>query len=66
MNAARRRWVYGVAIATVPLLIALGKITDDVAPSIVAILGALFVPGLSLANVTPDPEEADRVRDSTP
>lgn len=66
MNAARRRWVYGVAIAAVPLLIALGVITDELAPSIVAILGALFVPGLAVSNVTPDPEEADSVHDRTP
>lgn len=67
MNAARRRWVYGVARAALPLLIALGYVTENLAPLILAALGALLVPELAHRNVTDDTdEEARHVRDRTP
>lgn len=61
LTPARRRYVYGVARAALPLLIALGYVTENLAPLIVAALGALLVPDLALRNVTPDPEEARHV-----
>lgn len=52
LTPARRRYIYGVSLALLPLLIALGVITDELAPLIVAALGAILVPGLAAANVT--------------
>jgi hypothetical protein len=49
-----RRWVYGVAIAAIPLLVAFGIIEESQAPLWVALVAAVIAPGLALANVTPD------------
>ena len=46
-----RKWIYGVSIATVPVLVAAGWLSDDLAPAIVGLLNAIFVGGLALANV---------------
>lgn len=51
-----RRWIYGVALAAVPLLVALGIVEDALAPLIIALVGAVIAPGLALANMTPDNE----------
>lgn len=56
MTPARRRYVYGVARAVLPLLIAYGVVADNLAPSIVAALGAILVPELARRNVTDDPD----------
>lgn len=54
MTPARRRYVYGVARAALPLLILAGVIAESWAPSIVAVLGAALVPELARRNVTDD------------
>jgi hypothetical protein len=54
-----RRWIYGIALAAVPLLVALGILENEIAPLIIALVGAVIAPGLALANMTPDPVMAD-------
>lgn len=55
-----RRYIYGVAVAVLPLLIAYGVLSEEHAPLWVAALGAVLVPGLAWANTTPPPGgEAD-------
>jgi hypothetical protein len=49
-----RRWIYGVSLAAIPLLVALGIIEDAIAPLIIALVGAIIAPGLALANISPD------------
>jgi hypothetical protein len=49
-----RRWIYGVCLAAIPLLVALGIIEDAIAPLIIALIGAIIAPGLALANISPD------------
>ena len=51
-----RRWIYGVALAAVPLLVALGIVEESIAPLIIALVGAVIAPGLALANLSPDAE----------
>lgn len=51
-SPAARRWVYGVAVAVVPLLIAYGILQEEHAPLWVALIGAVFVPGMAWANTT--------------
>lgn len=49
-----RKWIYGVIAATVPLLVTLGTLTDDVARQILNILAATLAIGgssLAIANV---------------
>lgn len=49
-----RRWIYGVSLAVIPLLVALGILEDEIAPLVIALVGAVIAPGLALANMTPD------------
>lgn len=56
-TAERRRWLYQVAVAAVPLLIAIGFLTEDIAQlvlnTIAAVLG-VGAGGMALSNITPD------------
>lgn len=53
-----RRWVYLVALAVLPLLIAYGILDESQAPLWIALLGAIFVPGLAARNTpTSDPAQ---------
>lgn len=51
LTPARRRWIYGIAIAVLPLLIAYGVVSKEDAPLWIALVGAVLVPGLAVANV---------------
>lgn len=53
-NPQLRRWVYGIALAVVPILTAYGLISEDLAPLWVSLISAVLVPSLALAN-TPGP-----------
>lgn len=48
-----RRWVYGVATAVIPLLIAYGIVDEQTAPLWVALVAAVLVPGLAAAGTVP-------------
>lgn len=50
-NPALRRWIYGIALAVVPLLTAYGIISETLAPLWVAVVSAVFVPSLALSNI---------------
>lgn len=50
-----RRYIYGVAVAILPLLIAYGVIEEQTAPLWVAALGSILVPGMAWSNTTPPP-----------
>lgn len=60
-----RKWIYGIIAATVPLLVTLGTLTDEVAGQILNILAAMLAIGgssLAIANVPPttnSPQTAD-------
>ena len=56
-TAERRQWLYQVAVAAVPLLIAIGLVTGDIAALILNVLAAVLgvsASGMALTNVTPD------------
>ena len=46
-----RKWLYGVGIALVPVLVGFGWLEDAVAPAVVGLLYAVFMGGLAVANV---------------
>ena len=52
-----RRWVYGIALAVVPLLVLYGILDERSAPLWVALISAVVVPGLAVAHVTDDRED---------
>lgn len=56
-TAARRRYVYQIAVAAVPLLIAVGFLTPDLAQLVLNVVAAALGVGagsLALTNLTPD------------
>lgn len=56
-TAARRRQLYQVAVALVPLMIAVGFLTPDIAQLVLNVAAALLGVGagtMALTNVTPD------------
>lgn len=58
-----RRWIYGVCLAVVPLLVALGALEDNLAPLVIALVGAVVAPSLALINITPDDSDAHWVEE---
>ena len=56
-TAARRRWLYQVVVAAVPLLIAIGFLTPDIAQLVLNVVAAILGVGagtMALTNLTPD------------
>lgn len=55
-----RQWVYGIALAALPLLIAYGIVDDQTAALWAAVVGAVLVPGLAVVNTGRDvPDTGD-------
>ena len=52
-NREHRKWIYGVCLAAVPILVLYGVIDESAAPLWIALIGALVAPSLALANMTP-------------
>ena len=53
----RRSWLYSVMVASVPLLVAVGLLTGDVAQLVLNVIAAVLAVGgggMALANLTPD------------
>lgn len=56
-TAERRAWLYKVAVAGVPLMVAVGIVTGDLAQLILNVIAAVLgvgAGGMALTNVTPD------------
>jgi uncharacterized membrane protein len=56
-TSARRRWLYQVAVAAVPLMIAIGFLTEDIAQLVLNVLAAILGVGagtMALTHLTPD------------
>lgn len=45
-----RRWIHGIALAVLPILVFYGIISEETAPLYVALLGAILVPSLALSD----------------
>ena len=63
MSRNGRKWLYGVALTVVPLLVAYGVIEESAAPLWVALVGSLLAPSLALTHLTPDLPPAGEDRD---
>ena len=62
MTATGRRWIYGVSVASIALLVAYGIVRSDQAPlwlSLAAAVLGLAGPATALGHVTPDPVDED-------
>jgi protein-S-isoprenylcysteine O-methyltransferase Ste14 len=56
-NEARRAWLYKVVVALVPLLVAVGTVTPDIAQLILNVVAAMLAVGaggMALSHMTPD------------
>lgn len=49
-SPAARTYLYGIALAALPLLVYFGIVTEDDAPLWAALVGAILVPGVAFAN----------------
>jgi hypothetical protein len=65
LSAHTRRWIYGVALTVVPLLVAYGVLEESAAPLWIALIGAVVAPALALNNITPEPD-GDEIEESAP
>ena len=50
LTPAARSYLYGIALAVLPLLVYFGIVTEDDAPLWIALVGAILVPGVAFAN----------------
>lgn len=50
-NREVRKWLYGVSLAAIPLLVAYGIIEKDDAPLWIALAGSILAPTLALAHL---------------
>lgn len=46
-----RKWLYGVSMATIPVLVVFGWVDDNAAPAILGLVNAVFIGGLAMSNV---------------
>lgn len=51
LSPKARRYLYGIALCVMPLLVFYGILAEAAAPLWVALAGAVLVPTLALANV---------------
>lgn len=66
MKPQTRKWVYSIIAATVPLLVTLGSLTDEVAQQILNIFAAVLAIGgstLAIANVHSEDTDIDEDTD---
>ena len=57
MSREGRKWLYGIALTVVPLLVAYGIIEKSAAPLWIALIGSLLAPTLALTHLTPEEDE---------
>ena len=48
-----RKWLYGVSLTIIPLLVAYGVLEESAAPLWVALVGSILAPTLALTHLTP-------------
>lgn len=51
MKLKTRRYIYGICLATGPLLVSYGLISDNEWPLFASLAGAIIAPGLALQNL---------------
>ena len=62
LNATTRTYIYAIATAVMPILVAYGLLTPDKAPLWLALAGAILAaapPVLAIRNITPDDDGTD-------
>jgi len=57
LQPATRKWIYGIVAATVPLLISLGTITNELGTQILNVAAAVLAIGSSVLAIKNVPDE---------
>lgn len=57
LKPAVRKWIYGIIAATVPLLVTVGTLTDEVAQQLLNISAAVLSIGGSVLAISNVPDE---------
>ena len=55
-----RKWIYGIVATTVPLLVALGTVTDELGAQILNVAAAVLAIGGSALAITNVPKEENK------
>jgi hypothetical protein len=53
-----RKWLYGVSLTAVPLLVAYGVLDEAAAPLWIALVASVLAPTLALTHLTPEDDES--------
>ena len=54
-----RKWLYGISMSVMPLLVMFGVITEQAAPLWIALVGSILTPAMALNNLTPAPVQVE-------
>lgn len=54
-----RTWLYGIALAVMPILIAIGIVTEEVAVLWATLIGAILVPGAAIHEQTQHEQDTE-------
>jgi hypothetical protein len=57
LQPAVRKWIYGIIATTVPLMIALGTLTDEIGAQILNVAAAVLAVGGSALAITNVPKD---------
>ncbi len=52
------KWLYGVSLTAVPLLVAYGVLDEAAAPLWIALVASVLAPTLALTHLTPEDDES--------
>ena len=58
-NREHRKWLYGISLTVIPLLVAYGVVEEAAAPLWVALVGSVLAPTLALTHLTPEEDDAE-------
>lgn len=49
-----RKYLYGLSVATIPVLVIVGWVSDELAVALLGLANAIFIGGLAFANTMPE------------
>lgn len=53
LPAVWRKYLYGLSVASIPVLVIVGWVSDELAVAILGLVNAVFIGGLAFANTHP-------------
>jgi hypothetical protein len=58
LPAKWRKYLYGVSAATIPVLVLVGWVSDEIGVALIGLANAVFIGGLAFANVPAGGDDA--------